>query len=199
MSVMRDISAAMDKLLPDNCSTANVSYKLMDILSWSVSSFVRASPSYPRYFFQTLQTTVVKLAVSPQQSPSQEPVSLRADTHLSLRVEGVVQRGERPALFRQVSSVSISVATNLVSRSTAVNPNVKNTEVTSVQLSQTVQPHNDYFTTSFVLPFPVLGIHMAKVEASVVDENGVTWNTGPKTSVMVKSYDDNLQRQQQQQ
>ncbi|CAG5118380.1 unnamed protein product [Candidula unifasciata] len=199
ISVMKDISAAMDKLLPDNSSTGAISYKLMDILSWSVASFVRASPSYPRFFYQTLQNTVIKLAVSPQQSPNQEPIPLRADTHLSLKVEGVVQLGERPALFREVSSVVISVSTNLVTRSTSTVPTGKVNETTSVQLSQTVQPHNDYFMTSFVLPFPVLGIHTAKIEAGVVDENGVIWNTGPRATVSVRSYDENIQRQQQQQ
>lgn len=38
-------------------------------------------------------------------------------------------------------------------------------ETTSIQLNQTVQPHNDYFMTSFVLPFPVLGVHSAKVKS----------------------------------
>ncbi|GFS17814.1 integrator complex subunit 7-like [Elysia marginata] len=169
------------------------------MLSWSVNSFVKASPSFPRFFFQTLQNTVVKLAVSPQQSANQEPVSLRADTNLSLKVEGVVQRGDRPALFRQVKAVTISLSTALVSRSSATNPNVKSNENTSVQLSQTVEPHNDYFMTSFILPFPALGIHTAKVDAGVVDENGVTWNTGPSTTITIKSYDDSTLRQQQQQ
>ncbi|GFN82837.1 integrator complex subunit 7, partial [Plakobranchus ocellatus] len=197
--VMHEISNSMDKLLPDTSSTATISHKLIDMLLWSVTSFVRASPSYPRFFFQTLQNTTVKLAVSPQQSQNQEPVSLRADTNLSLKVEGVVQRGDRPALHRQVKSVIISVSTALVSRNTTVNPNVKTNENTSVHLSQTVEPHNDYFMTSFILPFPVLGIHTAKVDAGVVDENGVTWNTGPSTTITIKSYDDSILRQQQQQ
>uniref|UniRef100_A0A2C9JPR4 Integrator complex subunit 7 n=1 Tax=Biomphalaria glabrata TaxID=6526 RepID=A0A2C9JPR4_BIOGL len=197
LNVMQEISSALDKLLPDTNSSAIISYKLMDILSWSVAGFVHASPSFPRFFFQTLQNTVVKLAVSPQQSANQEPILLRADTHLSLKVEGVVQRGEHPALFRKVSSVIISVTTALISRSTVPSTNIKVNESVSVHLTQTVQPHNDYFSTSFVLPFSVLGIHVAKVEAGVIDENGVFWNTGPCTSVTVKSYDDNIQRQQQ--
>jgi len=197
MSVMQDISAAMDKLLPETNSSANISYKLLDILWKSASSLCKACPSYPRYFFQTLQTTVVKLAVSPQQSPNQDPIMLRGDTHLALRVEGVVQRGERPALYRQVSQVTIGVSTSLATRTSAANPNIKSNEVTNVQLSQTVTPHNDYFSTSFVLPFHVLGVHTVKVEASVVDENGVGWCTGPRTSLMVKSYDDNQRREQQ--
>ncbi|RUS76425.1 hypothetical protein EGW08_015816, partial [Elysia chlorotica] len=199
IKVMHEISNAMDKLLPDTSSTATISHKLIDMLSWSVSSFVKASPSFPRFFFQTLQNTVVKLAVSPQQSPNQEPVSLRADTNLSLKVEGVVQRGDRPALFRHVKSVTISVSTALISRSSVTNPNIKGNESTSVQLSQTVEPHNDYFSTSFILPFPALGIHTAKVDAGVVDENGVIWNTGPTTTITIKSHDDSILRQQQQQ
>ncbi|KAH9499613.1 Integrator complex subunit 7 [Bulinus truncatus] len=196
MNVMQEISNALDKLLPDTSSSAIISYKLMDILSWSVAGFVRASPSFPRFFFQTLQNTVVKLAVSPQRSANQEPILLRADTHLSFKVEGVVQRGERPDLYRKVSSVVISVNTSLVSRSNITSSNIKGNETVSINLSQTVQPHNDYFSTSFVLPFSVNGIHVARVEAGVVDENGVIWNTGPRASLTIKSYDDNVRQQQ---
>ncbi|KAL0163955.1 hypothetical protein M9458_039708, partial [Cirrhinus mrigala] len=68
-------------------------------------------------------------------------------------------------------------------------------------------PHNDYFSTQFLLNFSILGTHLVSVEASVVDTSGIEWKTGPKTTVSVKSLEDpysqqlrhQLQQQQQQQ
>lgn len=42
-------------------------------------------------------------------------------------------------------------------------------------------------------------LHLSKIEAGVVDENGVIWSTGPRATISVRSYDENIQRQQQQQ
>ena len=66
-------------------------------------------------------------------------------------------------------------------------------------MSQQVEPHNDYFTTQFLLAFPVTGQHEVTVEAAVVDDNDVVWTTGPRDTVAVKSYDEAVHRQLQQQ
>ena len=62
-----------------------------------------------------------------------------------------------------------------------------------------MEPHNDYFTTQFLLAFPVTGQHEVTVEAAVVDDNDVVWTTGPRDTVAVKSYDEAVHRQLQQQ
>lgn len=63
---------------------------------------------------------------------------------------------------------------------------------------QTAKAHNDYFNAQFILLFPVPGIHLVTVEASVIDKEGDIWNTGPKTSVLIKSYsNDAVQKQVQ--
>jgi len=66
-------------------------------------------------------------------------------------------------------------------------------------MSQQVEPHNDYFSTQFLLAFPVTGVHQVAVEAAVVDEDAAVWTTGPRDTVTVKSYDEAVQRQKQQQ
>lgn len=70
------------------------------------------------------------------------------------------------------------------------------------EMEQRVEPHNDYFSTQFLLNFSVLGNHGVTVEASVVDESGVQWRTGPRSTVTVKSMEDpysqQLRHQQQQ-
>lgn len=63
------------------------------------------------------------------------------------------------------------------------------------EIKQQVEPHNDYFSTQFLLNFSILGTHTVTVEASVVDESGIEWKTGPKTTVSVKSLEDPYSQQ----
>lgn len=63
------------------------------------------------------------------------------------------------------------------------------------EIEQRVEPHNDYFSTQFLLNFSILGTHAVTVEASVVDESGIEWKTGPKTMVSVKSLEDPYSQQ----
>lgn len=65
----------------------------------------------PRYFFQTLQTTSIKLSVSPQPRVLGEPVSVPQGSQLALKVEGVLRHGRRASLFRSVAAVCISIST----------------------------------------------------------------------------------------
>lgn len=61
---------------------------------------------------------------------------------------------------------------------------------------QSVEPHNDYFTVSFLLAFPVTGLHKLDMEAAVIDESGTLWNIGPSVSLTIKSYDDSIMKKQ---
>lgn len=65
----------------------------------------------PRYFFQALQATTVKLSVSPQPRVLGEPVSVPQGSQLALKVEGVLRHGRRASLFRSVAAVCISIST----------------------------------------------------------------------------------------
>lgn len=65
----------------------------------------------PRYFFQALQATSVKLSVSPQPRVLGEPVSVPQGSQLALKVEGVLRHGKRASLFRSVAAVCISIST----------------------------------------------------------------------------------------
>lgn len=46
-----------------------------------------------------------------------------------------------------------------------------------------------------MLNFSILGTHTVNVEASVVDESGIEWKTGPKMTVSVKSLEDPYSQQ----
>ena len=62
------------------------------------------------YFFH------FQLAISPQQPSSLEPVLVQTDTHLTLKVEGVIQHGAQPGLFRKIHSISITVDSAIVTK-----------------------------------------------------------------------------------
>ena len=54
-------------------------------------------------------------------------------------------------------------------------------------LQQTVEPHNDYFSTQFLLAFPLPNLYTVKVTVAVVDERGHNWETGPESTLNVKA------------
>ncbi|XP_041351587.1 integrator complex subunit 7-like [Gigantopelta aegis] len=195
-AALQSLSSGLNEVMNTSTATVDVTSKI-DFITHSAQALIKSIHSYPRYFFQTLQSTAVKLAVSPQQNANMEPILVHAETHLTLKVEGVIQHGGRPA-FRHVHTVCISVSSNIQSRSTVVPTNTKVNEITTQFLSQAVEPHNDYFSVNFLLAFPVLGIHSVIIEAAVLDSSGATWKTGPRTSLTIKSFDESLQRQQQQ-
>ncbi|XP_060588838.1 integrator complex subunit 7-like isoform X2 [Ruditapes philippinarum] len=175
--------------------TEVISHNHVEFLSEAASRLALAPNCFPRYFFQSLQQTALKLAISPQQTAT-EPVLVQNDTYLTLKVEGIVQHGTKPGLFRKIHSINIIVTSNVVSR-TQTNTDQKVTESSVNNLEQSVEPHNDYFSLSFILRFPLVGIHSVSIEAAITDTEGATWRTGPKVNLQVKSYDDALQRQQQ--
>ncbi|XP_075845613.1 integrator complex subunit 7 isoform X3 [Microtus pennsylvanicus] len=162
-----------------------------------------APVSYMRYFFQKLQSTSIKLALSPSPRNPAEPIAVQNNQQLALKVEGVVQHGSKPGLFRRIQSVCLSVSSTLQSKSSQ-DYKIPIDSMTN-EMEQRVEPHNDYFSTQFLLNFAVLGTHSITVESSVRDANGIVWKTGPRTTMFVKSLEDpysqqiRLQQQQAQQ
>lgn len=154
----------------------------------AVISLLKVPLSFQRYFFQKLQSTSIKLALSPSPRNPTEPIAVQSNQQMALKVEGVVQHGSKPGLFRKIQSVCLSVSSTLQSKP---GQDYKlPAEVVRSEIEQRVEPHNDYFSTQFLLNLAVLGTHQITVEASVVDSNGILWKTGPKTTIFVKSLED---------
>jgi len=86
----------------------------------------------PRYFFQTLQTTSIKLSVSPQPRVLGEPVSVPQGSQLALKVEGVLRHGRRASLFRSVAAVCISISTTPPSK---INSDQKVDKVSKITIA----------------------------------------------------------------
>ncbi|NXS63195.1 INT7 protein, partial [Brachypteracias leptosomus] len=105
----------------------------------------------------------------------------------------LVQHGSKPGLFRKIQSVCLNVSSVLQSKS-GQDYKIPIDNMTN-EMEQRVEPHNDYFSTQFLLNFVILGTHNITVESSVIDSNGIVWKTGPKTTVFVKSLEDPYSQQ----
>ncbi|XP_017551146.1 integrator complex subunit 7 [Pygocentrus nattereri] len=170
-----------------------VSYLHTGCLCDAVIALLKVPLSFQRYFFLKLQSTSIKLALSPSPRTPNEPIPVQNNQHLTLKVEGVVQHGSTPGLFRKIQSVCLNVSSTLQAKS---GPDFKiPLDTKTNEIEQRVEPHNDYFSTQFLLNFSILGSHNVTVEASVVDDSGVEWKTGPKSVVTVKSLEDPYSQQ----
>ncbi|CAL1585592.1 unnamed protein product [Knipowitschia caucasica] len=170
-----------------------VSYLHTNCLCNAVIALLKVPLSIERYFFQKLQSTSIKLALSPSPRSPAEPIPVQSSQQMTLKVEGVVQHGSSPGLFRKIQSVCLSVTTTLQSKSG--NDHKVAIDAKTNEMEQRVEPHNDYFSTQFLLNFSVLGTHAVAVETSVVDQSGTEWKTGPRMSLCVKSLEDPYSQQ----
>uniref|UniRef100_G3UJU2 Integrator complex subunit 7 n=1 Tax=Loxodonta africana TaxID=9785 RepID=G3UJU2_LOXAF len=199
MSVYNHVLEEVESL---NRKYTPVSY-MATCLCNAIIALLKVPLSFQRYFFQKLQSTSIKLALSPSPRNPAEPIAVQNNQQLALKVEGVVQHGSKPGLFRKIQSVCLNVSSTLQSKS-GQDYKVIRKEADSTN-EQRVKPHNDYFSTQFLLTFAVLGTHSIVVESSVKDANGIVWKTGPRTTIFVKSLEDpysqqiRLQQQQAQQ
>ncbi|XP_059475105.1 integrator complex subunit 7 [Neocloeon triangulifer] len=137
----------------------------------------------PRYFFQTLQCTSVKLSITPQARLVGE-ITVPANTQMVVHIEGVCQHLGTPGLFRSIKGIDL-VLTNTFQSSRGPD---SNKEVGS--MNQVVNPHHDFFSAQFLLSFPQGGQYQICITASIVDEEGLVWRSGPKSYLVVKVYDE---------
>ncbi|NWH88355.1 INT7 protein, partial [Aegithalos caudatus] len=191
MSVFNHVLEEVESL---NRKYAPVSYLASNTcLCNAVIALLKVPLSFQRYFFQKLQSTSIKLALSPSPRNPTEPIAVQNNQQLALKVEGVVQHGSKPGLFRKIQSVCLNVSSVLQSKS-GQDYKIPIDNMTN-EMEQRVEPHNDYFSTQFLLNFVILGTHNITVESSVIDSNGIVWKTGPKTTIFVKSLEDPYSQQ----
>ena len=143
---------------------------------------------YPRFFYQSLQQTRLKLAVSPQPRTQGEPVAVNTSQYMAVKVEGVIQRRAAHRGGRQVAGVTVQLDSAL-QRSQDGKAREGKVE-TSVALQQEVEPHNDFFTAQFLVPFPAAGLYSLSVGTEWRDGEGAAWATGAAQTITVKSFED---------
>uniref|UniRef100_A0A0A9W714 Integrator complex subunit 7 n=2 Tax=Lygus hesperus TaxID=30085 RepID=A0A0A9W714_LYGHE len=168
-----------------------VSHQHVECLMGQVEVFLKSPLCLPRYFFQVLQSTSVKLAVSPQPRVSGEWITVTSGSQLAVKVEGVIQHGSKPGLFRCVEKVIVTLNTQPTAKA---NVNEKIPE-TMLNLTQTVVPHRDFFSAQFLVSLGPGSVQaLVTVGASVVDQTGVAWQTGPKSTLTLKQHEDPISR-----
>ena len=150
----------------------------------------------PRYFFQPLQNTVLKLAISPQPKANsmEQSIVIYSNTNFALKVEGLIKdsrpdgaearRVRRP--IREVNQILIQVTAITKSNLSSLSlfDFTKKTDGPQ-QLQSIAQPHNEYFQEQFLLNLKT-GYHQINVEAFVIDHNHAKWNLGANSSLNVK-------------
>lgn len=169
----------------------SITTKHTDTIISQIETLLRSPVCVPRFFFQVLQTTLIKLSVSPQPRVAGDPVIVAAGSSLIVKIEGVIQHfgNKTSSLFRSIDSVQLTLTSQLISPKS--NDFKSNND--TITLTQTVRPHRDFLSGSFLVPLNnvqptgqfgaavCMGGHwQVTLEAFVVDGNSVLWHTGPK-------------------
>nr|XP_016935043.1 integrator complex subunit 7 [Drosophila suzukii] len=183
----------MQKNLPQEpANVKTISNRHLDVIIAQIEIITKTPLCLPRYFFQILQSTQIKLSVSPQPRSATEPVNVQSGSNLVIKVEGVLQHfSKQKKHFRRVESVQLSLTSQLITpppRSSQDLP--KQAANDTVTLNQIVKPQRDFLSGSFLLPISSGGHFQVTLETFVVDENGITWCTGPKSSMVVRVLED---------
>ncbi|XP_075234505.1 integrator complex subunit 7-like [Lycorma delicatula] len=164
-----------------------ITHQHVDILVKQVEILAKGPLCLPRYFFQVLQSTSVKLAVTPQPRVNGEWINVPSGSQLAVKVEGVILHGTCPGLFRSVSGVVLTLSSQATARPANHEGKVPDSNIV---LRQSVTPHRDFFTAQFLLALGGGGQHQVVVEAAVIDKSGSIWNTGPRMTLAVKSHEE---------
>lgn len=135
-----------------------------------------------------------RVALSPawRSPPADHSAALPLDHKLALKLEGVIlpphpvrKRQQR----RQVKGVQITVTATPHPRT-----NEKTVELSNIPpvltAVQTVAPVRDFFSAQQLVGVASAGLYTVAAEAAFVDQDGKLWNTGPRTSIVIKAHDD---------
>ena len=141
---------------------------------------------YPRFFYQSLQQTKIKLQVTPQSKSSGEPVAVNTSQFLAVKVEGVIQRSAVRQRERQLGGVVVQLESTIQKQQVESKTEV----ATTTSMEQEVEPHNDFFVSQFLVPFPTPGLYTVNIDTLWRDKQGKRWRTGSKYTITVKSFED---------
>lgn len=159
-----------------------ITHKHISSLKKQATLLATTPMCFPRYFFQTLQSTTITLAVSPQPRVNGEPITVNMGSNFVVKVEGVVQHGTK-AKFRKVDGIQLTIMSQLVTR----NHDARQTEG-NLMLTQTVKPHKDFFASEFCLSFNQGSQHQVHIEAALIDDTASVWQIGVRSTLTIKCH-----------
>ena len=155
---------------------------------------------FPRYFYQSLQSTTIKLAVTPQPRANNEPTNVSASQFVAIKVEGVINSASsRISAWRSVHAIKLTLNSTLQQPAASQAAALKDgKDPNSMMINQCIEkecsPHNDFFTQQFLIHFPIAGTHQLFISARLVDEQGITWKSDAKTALNIKAFEDGQNR-----
>lgn len=173
-------------------SSTDLNFAVLDHVLHMINGLANSTVSLPRYLFQALQSTAIKIVLSPQPTGSDQFVLVPNEQKLVFKVEGVVQQNckVKSGPIRKVGNVLLSAVVNFSSDTTVCNTKLPKLEQS---IEKTITPHNDYFSAEFSLQFPENGT--VTVSADVIDaENGRLWKLGAVEQLKVKCLNNNYNR-----
>ena len=186
ISNMYGVAESFQALAANTSSLAKpISHLHTSCLTEVVAKITSHPFPYPRFFYQSLQQTKIKLQVTPQSKTSGEPVAVNTSQFLAVKVEGVIQRSGVLQRERKVAGVVVQLG------SIIQKPQLESkTDVTTTNMEQEVEPHNDFFVSQFLVPFPTPGLYTVNIDTLWRDQQGKRWRTGSKSTITVKSFED---------
>lgn len=185
------ISRSVEELSKgQNAFKSPLSHEVISFLEHVIESCSGLRMCVPRYFFQKLQRTDIKLAITPVMKSAEELIWTRCETGVVLKVEGIVsvfnnikRLTHKPCSIRLIvkfqiinSYPHIPVSATVPSVSMNNNPLVKDCEI-----------HGDYFSHKFLLAFPTPGTHQVSIEARMVDRRGCVWMSDVRSYLGVQA------------
>lgn len=183
MSICRKIEREFETL-PSESMKSITSAHTATILK-EIEMAIKAPICMPRFFFQVRQNTTIKLSMSPFPRMAGEAILVQGGHNLVVKVEGVIQNsGAKPCFYRSVDSVQLTLTSQLLTPRPvdAIKPAINDINT----LIQTTKPKREFLTANFLLSLNQPATNEGKqwqvtLEACIIDENGVVWNTpGPK-------------------
>ena len=110
---------------------------------------------------------------------------------MAVKVEGVIQRaGGVRGHPREVAGVVVQLNCSMQKAQEKSVKSDSKVENTTTNLEQEVEPHNDFFSSQFLVPFPSPGLYTVNIDTAWKDRQGLSWRTGAKCNITVKSFED---------
>lgn len=198
LACCRKIKNELNQYLPpEQSNQKTITNRHTELILNQLEILMQMPICMPRFFFQILQNTSIKLSISPQPRVAGDPVIVTPGSSLVVKVEGVIQHyAKTPSLYRSVDSVQLTLTSQLIS------PKANDFKMASdtITLTQTVKPHRDFLTGNFMIPLTNIqqtgppgqfntvvqmgGQWQLTLEACVIDGDSVVWHTGPKSYVL---------------
>lgn len=202
VSMGERVAALFHRLFADPEAPRPITDRHTQCLLAALSTLSALPVGLPRFFFQSLQATSVKLSVTPQPRAgggAGDPVAVSAAQQLAVKVEGVITSSSLASSSppRAVKAVHLSLQSTLLtpaksaSASATEKPQSSSASDSPLSLENLSVPHNDFFTAQFLVTFPTAGSYQVAIDTQLVDDEERFWKSGQRPVIVnIKAFED---------